>query len=93
VADAGSEAQVVTFDLNPDLLNAIQAGDIPWAVDQQPYVQGYLAVDSLWLLVNEGRTMGGGENVLTGPAFIDESNIDTVLEASGGGASEAAASE
>jgi hypothetical protein len=31
--------------------------------------------------------------VLTGPAFIDESNIDAVLEASGGGASEAAASE
>jgi len=93
VADAGSDAQVVTFDLNPDLLNAIQAGDIPWAVDQQPYVQGYLAVDSLWLLVNEGRTIGGGENVLTGPAFIDESNIDAVLEASGGGASEAAASE
>lgn len=94
VADAGSEAQVVTFDLNPDLMQAIQDGDIPWAVDQQPFVQGYMAVDSLWLNVNEGRTIGGGENVLTGPAFVDESNIDAVMEASGGGgASEGAASE
>lgn len=93
VADAGSDASVVTFDLNPDLIEAIQAGDIPWAVDQQPYVQGYLAVDSLWLYVNGGRTVGGGEPVLTGPAFVDEGNIDAVVEASGGGASEAAASE
>ena len=91
VADAGSEATVVTFDLNPDLLQRIQGGDVPWAIDQQPFVQGYMAVDSLWLNVNEGRTIGGGENVLTGPAFIDESNIDAVLGAAGG--AEGAASE
>ena len=91
VADAGSEATVVTFDLNPDLLQRIQDGDVPWAIDQQPFVQGYMAVDSLWLNVNEGRTIGGGENVLTGPAFIDESNIDAVMGAAGG--AEGAASE
>jgi len=90
VTDAGSEAEVVTFDLNPELMQAIQSGDVPWAIDQQPFVQGYLSVDSLWLYVNEGRTIGGGEPVLTGPAFVDETNIDSVMEASGGGASEAA---
>ncbi len=93
VEAAGSDATVVTFDLNPQLLNAIQSGTVPWAIDQQPFVQGYAAVDSLWLNVNEGRTIGGGEPVLTGPAFVDEGNIDAVMESFGVGGAEGAASE
>ncbi|MCX2923238.1 sugar ABC transporter substrate-binding protein [Streptomyces sp. NEAU-W12] len=79
VGDAGSEAKVATFDLNKELTKAIQAGDIEFAVDQQPYLQGYLAVDGLWLYENNGNYSGGGEQpVLTGPAFVDESNVDAV---------------
>jgi simple sugar transport system substrate-binding protein len=79
VSDAGSEAKVATFDLNKELTSAIKDGDIEFAVDQQPYLQGYLAVDSLWLYKNNGNYMGGGEApVLTGPAFVDKSNVDTV---------------
>lgn len=78
--DASSEAKVVTFDLNAELVEAIQSGDVLWAVDQQPFVQGYLAVDALWLYLNHGNTIGGGEAVLTGPAFVDESNIDAAAE-------------
>ncbi|GAA2251537.1 sugar ABC transporter substrate-binding protein [Streptomyces ruber] len=79
VADAGSEAKIATFDMNKELTDAIQGGDIEFAVDQQPYLQGYLAVDSLWLYKNNGNYSGGGEQpVLTGPAFVDESNVDTV---------------
>ena len=77
---AGSDAQVVTFDLNDEAMQAIKDGDIGWAVDQQPWLQGYMAVDSLWLDVNQGMTMGGGEPVLTGPAFVDESNVDVLME-------------
>lgn len=77
---AGSEAQVVTFDLNDEAMQAIKDGDIGWAVDQQPWLQGYMAVDSLWADVNHGMAMGGGEPVLTGPAFVDESNIDVLME-------------
>lgn len=77
---AGSDAEVVTFDLNDEAMQAIKDGDIGWAVDQQPYLQGYLAVDSLWLDVNQGMTMGGGEPVLTGPAFVDETNVDVLME-------------
>jgi simple sugar transport system substrate-binding protein len=80
VQDAGSEAQVVTFDLNAEVVGAIEQGDILWAVDQQPFVQGYLAVDSLWLYLTRGHTIGGGQPVLTGPAFVDSSNIDTVAQ-------------
>ncbi|MGW1029418.1 sugar ABC transporter substrate-binding protein [Streptomyces sp. NPDC002577] len=81
VSDAGSKAKVATFDLNKDLTSAIQKGDIEFAVDQQPYLQGYLAVDSLWLYKNNGNYSGGGEQpVLTGPAFVDKSNVDTIAQ-------------
>ncbi|MDX2822392.1 sugar ABC transporter substrate-binding protein [Streptomyces ipomoeae] len=79
VDDAGSKAKVSTFDLNKELTDAIKAGDIEFAVDQQPYLQGYLAVDSLWLYKNNGNYSGGGEEpVLTGPAFVDKDNVDTI---------------
>ncbi|WP_405653707.1 substrate-binding domain-containing protein [Streptomyces sp. NBC_00019] len=79
VSDAGSKAKVATFDLNKDLIKAIQKNSIQFAVDQQPYLQGYLAVDALWLYKNNGNYSGGGEQpVLTGPAFVDKSNVDKV---------------
>ncbi|WP_405721125.1 sugar ABC transporter substrate-binding protein [Streptomyces sp. NBC_01537] len=79
VTDAGSKAKIATFDLNKDLTGAISKGTIEFAVDQQPYLQGYLAIDSLWLYKNNGNYMGGGEQpVLTGPAFVDKSNVDAV---------------
>ncbi|WP_432522609.1 sugar ABC transporter substrate-binding protein [Kineococcus sp. SYSU DK006] len=80
VADAGSSAQVATFDTNKELMGAIQDGDVQWAIDQQPYLQGYLAVDSLWLYKTNGNTIGGGQATLTGPAFIDSSNVDRVAD-------------
>ncbi|MFE9612450.1 sugar ABC transporter substrate-binding protein [Streptomyces sp. NPDC006012] len=81
VADAGSKAKVATFDLNKDLTTAVSKGTIQFAVDQQPYLQGYLAVDALWLYKNNGNYSGGGEQpVLTGPAFVDKSNVDSVAE-------------
>ncbi|MBV7694444.1 sugar ABC transporter substrate-binding protein [Streptomyces sp. TRM70350] len=81
VSEAGSKAKVATFDLNKDLTGAIQRGDIQFAVDQQPYLQGYLAVDGLWLYKNNGNYSGGGEQpVLTGPAFVDRSNVERIAE-------------
>ncbi|MGV9714320.1 substrate-binding domain-containing protein [Gordonia sp. NPDC003424] len=78
--NAGSNAEIATFDTNAALVDLIKNGQVKWAVDQQPYLQGYLAVDSLWLYLTNGNTIGGGQAVLTGPAFIDESNIDKVAE-------------
>ncbi|MFF8934327.1 sugar ABC transporter substrate-binding protein [Streptomyces paradoxus] len=81
VKDAGSEAKVATFDLNKDLVGAIQGGGIEFAVDQQPYLQGYLAVDALWLYRTNGNVSGGGTApVLTGPAFVTKDNVDSVAE-------------
>jgi len=79
LSDAGSKAKIATFDLNKDLVKAVQDGTIEFAVDQQPYLQGYLAVDSLWLYRTNGNFSGGGTApVLTGPAFITKENADSV---------------
>jgi simple sugar transport system substrate-binding protein len=81
VGDAGSKAKVATFDLNNQLTSAIKKGAIQFAVDQQPYLQGYLAIDSLWLYKNNGNYSGGGEQpVLTGPAFVDKTNVEQIAK-------------
>jgi simple sugar transport system substrate-binding protein len=77
-ADSASQAKVVTFDLSPEVVKAIQDKQIEFSVDQQPYLQGYLAVDSLWLQLTNGNDIGGGRPVLTGPSFVDASNIDKI---------------
>jgi simple sugar transport system substrate-binding protein len=79
IADAGSKAQVATFDLNADVAQQIKDGGIAFTVDQQPYVQGYLAVTSLWLNLTNGNDIGGGGPVLTGPSIVDSSNIDKII--------------
>ena len=58
---------------------AIKDGKIQFSIDQQPYVQGYMAVTSLYLNNKNGNDIGGGQAVLTGPSFVDSSNIDTIL--------------
>jgi simple sugar transport system substrate-binding protein len=80
VGNANSSAKVVTFDTNAALVDAIKAGKVQWAVDQQPFLQGYLAIDSLWLFKNNKNLIGGGQPTLTGPSFIDQGNIDAVAE-------------
>jgi simple sugar transport system substrate-binding protein len=74
-----SKAQIVTFDLNADVAKDIQNGSIAFSIDQQPYVQGYMAVQSLWLNLTNGNDIGGGKPVLTGPSFVDKSNIDKIV--------------
>jgi ABC-type sugar transport system substrate-binding protein len=76
VNQAGSHAKVATFDTNKQAVQAIQQGKLEWAVDQQPYLQGYLAVEALALYKNNGDTFGGNaQAVLTGPSFVDLSNV------------------
>ncbi|WP_174555109.1 sugar ABC transporter substrate-binding protein [Actinomadura hibisca] len=80
VKETGSKAKIGTFDLNKDLIASIRSGAIQYAVDQQPYLQGYAAVDGLWLLKNNGNVLGGGRPVLTGPAIVTKDNA-AALEA------------
>ncbi len=79
VSGANSNAKIVTFDLNADVAKNIKDGKIEFSVDQQPYLQGYEAVDSLWLYLTNRNVLGGGLPVLTGPSFVDADNIDAIL--------------
>ncbi|MGZ5368244.1 MAG: substrate-binding domain-containing protein [Aeromicrobium sp.] len=80
VDESGSTAKVATFDLSEDVIKAIQDDKILFAVDQQPYVQGYLGVSVLYLKDINGNDVGGGEPVYSGPAFITKDNADAVLK-------------
>jgi simple sugar transport system substrate-binding protein len=80
VGEANSFAKVATFDTNAAVVDAIKNGTLQWAVDQQPFLQGYLAVEALWLYLTNRNVIGGGLPTLTGPSFVDESNIDSVAD-------------
>ncbi|MEV4351846.1 sugar ABC transporter substrate-binding protein [Actinoplanes sp. NPDC049596] len=76
---SSSQAKLVTFDLNEQAATEIKNGNIVFSIDQQPYVQGYMAVTSLYLNIKNGNDIGGGKAVLTGPSFVDSANIDKIL--------------
>jgi ABC-type sugar transport system substrate-binding protein len=76
--EVGSKAKIATFDMNKDLVASLKAGTVEFAVDQQPYLQGYEAVDELWLLKNNGNVLGGGKPVLTGPAIVTKDTAASI---------------
>ncbi len=78
IQGAGSEAKLATFDLSPQIIKDIAAGDALFAVDQQQYLQGYLPIVFLKLFKTNANTVGGGQAVLTGPGFVDKTNVATV---------------
>ena len=76
---AGAKVKIGTFDTNPDAAQAVSDGKIEWFIDQQPYLQGYMAITQLYLFKKNGNVLGGGQAVLTGPSFVDKANIAQVL--------------
>jgi len=80
VSESGSNAKLATFDLNSDVVKAINDGKILFAVDQQQYEQGYLPVVLLTLYKSNLNTLGGGHPVLTGPGFVTKENAAKVAD-------------
>jgi simple sugar transport system substrate-binding protein len=80
IKDAGSSAKVASFDLNGELAQDIVDGSVMFTVDQQPWLQGYLSVDSLWQFKLGAFKLGGGQPVLTGPAIVDKSNAADIVK-------------
>jgi simple sugar transport system substrate-binding protein len=78
VKGAGSQAKLATFDLSGDVIKAVSAGEIAFAIDQQQYLQGYLPVQMLFLYKRNLSTVGGGQPVLTGPGFVTKENATAV---------------
>jgi simple sugar transport system substrate-binding protein len=85
IAGANSTAKLATFDLNADVAKAVQDGKILFAVDQQPYLQGYIAVVMLTQYKANLNVLGGGLPVLTGPNLITKDNAAAVLKLAAAG--------
>ena len=79
------EMPIATFDLSPDVIQAIIDGNMAFAIDQQQYLQGYLPIVFLKLYGDNLNTVGGGLPVYTGPGFVDAENAEQVLELTGEG--------
>jgi simple sugar transport system substrate-binding protein len=80
VDNTGANIKVGTFDVNADVVQNIVDGKLQFAVDQQPYVQGYLGVTGIYLKVLNGNDIGGGQPVYSGPAIITKDNAQSVLK-------------
>lgn len=61
--------KIATFDLSPDVLDAIEAGNMLFAIDQQQYLQGYLPV-VLLTLYNTNLNTIANPVLMTGPGFV-----------------------
>lgn len=85
VEASGSDIPVGTFDVNADVVQNVIDGKLLFAIDQQPYVQGYLGVTGIYLKSINGNDIGGGQPVYSGPAIITQENAEAVLEYAGNG--------
>lgn len=70
-----------TFDLSGQIAKAIKDGSINFAVDQQPYLQGYMPVVVLTLYNRYG--VMPGNNINSGPGFVTKESIDLVEKLAG----------
>ena len=70
-----------TFDLSGEIAKAIKSDVIAFAIDQQPYLQGYLPVVILTNLARYGVLPSG--NINSGPGFVVKSNIALVEKYAG----------
>lgn len=72
-----------THDTSPAIFEHIRKGYTVQAVDQQPYLQGYLTVSFLYLNHAYGLTLA--QDVLTGPFSINAANVDRIAALMGQG--------
>ena len=74
------QVKLATFDLSPEVLTAIDAGEVLFAIDQQQYLQGYLPI----VFMNQYKRYGVIPTgiIQTGPAFVDKANAAQVIDLS-----------
>ncbi|WP_111431760.1 sugar ABC transporter substrate-binding protein [Rhodobacteraceae bacterium DSL-40] len=83
VGRGGGDVKVASFDLSAGFLEAVDAGDAAFAIDQQQFLQGYLPVAFLALNAEYGLIPGG--NVPSGPNLITADKAAQVIELSAQG--------
>src|SRR5437773_8562130 len=78
------QIKLATFDLTPDVLQAIKAGQMMFAIDQQPYLQGYLPIVLLTLYKTNLNAIAN-DALMTGPSFVTSDNVAKVIQLTGQG--------
>ena len=76
-------SSLTTFDLTPYILQNIKNGTTLAAIDQQPYLQGYLASVLARTYIDWGAIPGG--DILTGPGVVNSDNVDVVIAGAAAG--------
>ncbi len=81
LSEAGRPGQVTmgAFDLSPEVLRAVRDGHLLFAIDQQPYLQGYLGVALMAKYLQTRTIPGGGDIIRTGPAFVGRDDAADVI--------------
>ena len=74
--------KVATFDLGPDVLQAVRAHQLLFAVDQQAYLQGYLPIVLLTERARYGLFPAQGDVLPTGPNFVTARDAGKAIELS-----------
>jgi simple sugar transport system substrate-binding protein len=80
----GDKVKLGTFDMDDEQLGRIKKGDQLFSIDQQPYMQGYLAVSALYGYIKWGLELPQ-KPILTGPAIISKDNVATAIAGSAAG--------
>jgi len=73
------QIKLATFDLSPEVLDAIEAGEMLFAIDQQQYLQGYLPI-VLLTLYNTNLNTVANDVIMTGPGFVTAENAARVKD-------------
>jgi simple sugar transport system substrate-binding protein len=71
--------KLATFDLSPDVLQAILDGNMLFAIDQQQYEQGYYPIVMLTLYATNLNTLANPV-IMTGPGFVTKDNAQRVID-------------
>ena len=78
------KVKIGEFDFSPDVLKAIMDGKVLFAIDQQPYLQGYLPMTFLNLRFTNANIIAQSE-IATGPGFITQENAEQIEKLSEAG--------
>lgn len=84
-ANATDKVKLASFDMDETGLQRIKESKQLFAIDQQPYLQGYLAVSLLNGFVQYGLDLPT-KPVLTGPGIVNAANVDAVMAGAKAGA-------
>jgi len=83
IKDVGADGiHLACFDLSPGVMDLIQEGKASFTIDQQQRLQGYMPVIVLHLY-NTNAGLLPGNNINSGPGFVDKTNAAQVKDQAG----------